>query len=97
VDLPELRQANPFPDVTLHEGQYGSGSPAIRIECLMPDSADVSHHPFQDEIDELVDAVLEERETHLNVFDAQKTMELCLAADLSAEKGGKVVKLPLLK
>jgi len=97
VALAELRQANPFPEVTLHEGRYGSGNPAIRIECLMPDSADVSHHPFSDEIDELVDAVLRKRETHLNVFDAQKTMELCLAADLSAEKGGKAVKLPLLK
>src|SRR6185503_1520339 len=39
VDLAELRAANPFPEVTLREGQYGSGSPAIRIECaIMPDS-----------------------------------------------------------
>ena len=96
VDLPELRKANPFPDVKLHEGIYGSGAAAIRIDCIMPDTADVSHHPFSDEIDELVDAVLRNRETHLNVFDAQKTMELCLAADLSAEKGGKRVKLPLI-
>jgi predicted dehydrogenase len=97
VDLDALRKANPFPDVKLHEAIYGSGSAAIRIDCIMPDTADVSHHPFQDEIDELVDSVLRDRETHLNVFDAQKTMELCLAADLSAEKGGKPVKLPLLK
>ena len=62
----------------------------------MPDSADVSHHPFQGEIDELVDAVRNRRETHLSVFDAQKTMEVCLAADLSAEKGGKPVRLPLI-
>jgi predicted dehydrogenase len=97
VDLAELQKANPVPEVTLHEGRYGSGSPAIRIECtIMPDSADVSHHPFADEIDELVDAVLHGRETHLNVFDAQKTMELCLAADLSAKKGGKPVTLPLI-
>lgn len=97
VDLAELRDANPVPEVTLHEGVYGSGSPAIRIECaIMPDSADVSHHPFQAEIDELVDAVRGGHETHLNVFDAQKTMELCLAADLSAKKDGKPVKLPLI-
>lgn len=97
VDLAELQKANPVPEVTLHEGRYGSGSPAIRIECaLMPDSADVSHHPFQAEIDELVDAVRRKRETHLNVFDAQKTMELCLAADLSARKDGSPVKLPLV-
>jgi predicted dehydrogenase len=96
VDLEELRRANPFPDVKLLEARYGSESPAIRIECLMPDSADVSHHPFQGEIDELVDAIRGRRETHLNVFDAQKTMEVCLAADLSAERGGKPVRLPLI-
>jgi predicted dehydrogenase len=97
VDLEELRQANPFPDVKLVEARYGSESPAIRIECTLPDSIDVSHHPFQGEIDELVDAVQKRKETHLSVFDAQKTMELCLAADLSAERGGKVVRLPLIK
>jgi predicted dehydrogenase len=97
VDLEGLRAANPFPDVKLHEGRYGSESPAIRIECDMPDSVDVSHHPFQGEIDELVDAVRAGRETHLSVFDAQKTMEVCLAADLSAERGGKPVRLPLIR
>jgi len=97
VDLDELRAANPFPDVKLLEGRYGSESPAIRIECGMPDSVDVSHHPFQGEIDELVDAVRAGRETHLSVFDAQKTMEVCLAADLSAECLGKPVRLPLIR
>jgi predicted dehydrogenase len=63
----------------------------------MPDSVDVSHHPFQGEIDELVDAVRKGRETHLSIFDAQKTMEICLAADLSAERGGKTVQLPLIR
>ena len=97
VDLEELRAASPFPDVKLSEGRYGSESPAIRIEARMPDSADVSHHPFQGEMDELVDAVRKGRETHLSVFDAQKTMELCLAADLSAAKGGRPVRLPLIR
>jgi predicted dehydrogenase len=97
VDIEELRAANPFPDVKLVEGRYGSESPAIRIECGMPDSVDVSHHPFQGEIDELVDAVRAGRETHLSIFDAQKTMEICLAADLSAERGGKPVQLPLIR
>src|SRR5437773_1020632 len=84
LDADALRRANPFPEVKLLDAQYGSGSPALRIDCLMPDSVDVSHHPFQGEMDELVEAVRNRRETHLNVFDAQKTMEVCLAADLSA-------------
>ena len=59
----------------------------------MPDSADVSHHPFQGEIDELVDAVRHDRETHLNIFDAEKTMAVCLGADQSAMAGGMPVAI----
>ena len=61
IAIDELRSANPFPDVTLHESTYGfgAGSPAIRIDCVMPDSADVTHHPFQAEIDDFVDAILD--------------------------------------
>ena len=95
VSLDDLRRANPFPEVTLHEAEYGSAGKAIRIAARMPDSADVAHHPFQGEIDELVECVLADRETHLNVFDAQKTMELCMAADMSADRGGAAVSLPL--
>jgi predicted dehydrogenase len=73
-----------------------AGRPAIRIVCMMPDSADVAHHPFQAEIDELVACVLEGRNTSIDLFDAQKTMEVCLAADRSAELGGKPVALPLI-
>ena len=97
LDLEALAAANPFPDVTLEAATDDSGRPAIRIHCLTPNSADVSHHPFQAEIDELVACVLEKRETSINVFDAQKTMEVCIAADRSAEQGGKAVALPLVK
>ena len=96
LDLGALSAENPFPDVTLEASADPSGRPAIRIKCLMPDSADVSHHPFQAEIDELVTCVLERRETSISVFDAQKTMEICLAADRSAELGGRPVSLPLI-
>lgn len=96
VDLEALTAANPFSDVDLEAATDASGRPAIRIRCTMPDSADVSHHPFQAEIDELIACVLENRETSINVHDAQKTMEVCLAADLSAERGGQPVTLPLI-
>jgi predicted dehydrogenase len=98
LDLAELRAANPYPEVKLEKARYGSASPAVRIVCsIMPDSVDVEHHPFDAEMNELVDAVLENRETSLSVFDAQKTMEACLAADLSAAKAGKPVRLPLIR
>ena len=97
LSLGALRRANPFPDVALHEATALDGSPAIRIECDMPASADARHHPFQGEIDELVDCIRAGRESHLNVFDAQKTMEVCLAADRSAARDGRPVRLPLIR
>src|SRR5207247_1193231 len=97
LDVERLAAANPFPDVRLVATTDSAGRPAVRIVCTMPDSADVAHHPFQAEIDELVACVLERRDTSIDVFDAQKTMEICLAADRSAERGGQPVSLPLLQ
>lgn len=56
----------------------------------------VTHRPFQGEIDERVDCI-EDRETSTSVFDAQKTMEICLAAGRSAESGGQPIALPLIE
>ncbi len=89
ITVDELTAANPVDGVRFEAATDGSGRPAIRIRTAMPDSADVSHHPFQDEIDELVESILDPRKpTTIDVFDAQKTMEICLAADRSAELGG---------
>jgi len=96
LDLAGLQAANPFPDVRLEAGADSGGRPGIRIHTRTPESADVSHHPFQDEMNELVDCVLNGRETSINVFDAQKTMEACIAADRSADAGGAPIALPLI-
>ena len=96
VDVAGLIAANPFADVSLEPITDRSPQTAVRVRCVMPDSADVTHHPFQAEIDELVACVLENRETSISVFDAQKTMEICLAADRSAECGGQPITLPLI-
>jgi predicted dehydrogenase len=94
VDVDALRAANPFPDVSFEP--IADRPNTVRIRCVMPDSVDVTHHPFQAEIDELVTCVLEDRDTSISVFDAQKTMEICLAADRSAGHGGRPVALPLI-
>jgi predicted dehydrogenase len=96
IELEQLAAANPFPDVRLAPATDALGRPAIRIACTMPGSADVTHHPFQAEIDELVACVLEGRDTSIDVFEAQKTMEVCLAADQSAALGGTPISLPLI-
>jgi hypothetical protein len=93
----ELTAANPVGGVHFHAVADDNGRPVVRICTKMPGSADVRHHPFQDEIDDLVASVLDpERRTIVDVFDAQKTMEVCLAADHSAEQDGRPVKLPLI-
>jgi predicted dehydrogenase len=93
VDLSALRLACPFQDVSFELTQTVTGASAIRVKTVMPGSGDVRHHPFQGEIDELVACVLEGRDTHLNVFDAERTMRVCLAADKSAALGGRTVKV----
>jgi predicted dehydrogenase len=64
------------------------------VPTVMPDSGDVSHHPFVGEINHLVDCVINNIESHVNVADAVKTHEICFATILSAQQGHPV-KLPL--
>jgi predicted dehydrogenase len=64
------------------------------IPAVLPDSGDVSHHPFQAEVDHFVECILTGRESHASVADSVRTHELCMAADLSAAKG-RPVCLPL--
>ena len=97
IECEALAAANPIPGVRLEPAADVLGRPGIRIVTALPGSADVSHHPFQAEMDELVSCILEGRDTSIDVFEAQKTMELCLAADRSAERGGEPVRLPLIR
>lgn len=72
------------------QGQYDW----VEWPTILPDSGDVSHHPFQGEIDHLVDCIQTDTESHVNIADAYDTHEICLAATMSAEQG-KTIKLPL--
>lgn len=65
------------------------------LPTILPDSGDVTHHPFQEEIDHFVAALQAGEEATPNLEDAAKTTEVCLAADLSAAEG-RPVRLPLL-
>lgn len=67
----------------------------VEIPTILPDSGDVSHHPFQGEVDHLVECIQTGTESHVNVHDAYKTHEMVLAADESG-RTGRPVKLPLL-
>jgi predicted dehydrogenase len=62
---------------------------------ILPTSGDVSHHPFDGEIDHLVDCILQDRESHCSIADAFRTHELCMAIDRSLADSGRPVRLPL--
>lgn len=60
------------------------------VPTILPDSGDVSHHPFSNEADHLVECIHRDVESHCNVADAFKTHEICFAADRSAAEGKPV-------
>jgi UDP-N-acetyl-2-amino-2-deoxyglucuronate dehydrogenase len=61
---------------------------------ILPDSGDVTHHPFAEEINHFVDCILKGEQPIANLSDAAKTMEVCFAIAKSIETG-KPVRLPL--
>jgi len=66
----------------------------VELPAICPDSSDVRHHPFQGEIDHLVDCLLQDRESHCNLEDAIRTHEVVFAA-LRSYESGMPVRLPL--
>ncbi|MGA2985897.1 MAG: Gfo/Idh/MocA family oxidoreductase [Terriglobia bacterium] len=71
-------------------GQKGWAS----FPTIMPDSGDVSHHPFSEEVRHFVDCILNDRESHANLEDAALTHEICFASQISAREK-RPVRLPL--
>ncbi|MBM3214947.1 Gfo/Idh/MocA family oxidoreductase [Candidatus Poribacteria bacterium] len=68
----------------------------VTIPTILPDSADVTHHPFQGQMDHFVECILAGRESHCNLNDAIHTHEIAFAAQ-ECYRTGQPVKLPLLK
>ena len=66
----------------------------VEVPTVLPDSGDVTHHPFQGEVDHLIECIQTGVESHANIADAFKTHEICYAADRSGQEG-KPVQLPL--
>lgn len=64
------------------------------LPTILPDSGDVTHHPFQDEVNYFVDCILNGRESHANLEDAALTHEICFASEISARER-RPVSLPL--
>lgn len=65
-----------------------------QFPTILPDTPEVTHHPFPAEIDDLIEAIRTDRQPLVNLGEGVKTHELVLAAEQSA-RGGRPVKLPL--
>jgi predicted dehydrogenase len=66
------------------------------LSTVLPDSSDVTHHPFQAEIDHFIDCIRQGRQSHCRLDDAIKTHEIALAAKQSANEN-RPIRLPLLR
>ena len=68
----------------------------IEMKAIQPDSSDVSHHPFQAQMDHFVECLQRGVESHCNLEDAIRTHEVVFAAQ-KCYRTGRPVRLPLLK
>jgi predicted dehydrogenase len=80
---------NQFYSKTKYPGQ----TTWAQVPTILPDSGDVSHHPFTHEVEHLIQCIEGDVESHCNVADAYKTHAICFAADQSGVEGVPV-KLP---
>jgi predicted dehydrogenase len=71
------------------------GSEWLDIPGVCPDSSDVTHHPFQGQIDHFIECLNNDQPSHCNLHDANKTHEVVFAA-LQCYETGRPVALPLL-
>ena len=56
------------------------------IPCVLPDSGDVAHHPFQGEVVHFLDCIEQDKQPFPDLDNAAQTMALCIAADTSARE-----------
>ena len=61
---------------------------------ILPDSGDVSHHPFFGEIVHLIECIISDSQPYPSIQDAVHCHEICFAAELAA-KSKSVVRLPM--
>ena len=66
----------------------------VELPAILPDSADVSHHPFQGQIDHFVECIRSDTESHCNLADAALTHEVVFAA-MECYRTGRPASLPL--
>lgn len=74
--------------------QFPGQTDWVEIPSILPDSSDVTHHPFQAEIDHFVACLQSGVESHCNLEDAAVTHEIVFAA-LECYRQQRPIRLPL--
>jgi len=69
---------------------FAGQSDFAEIPCALPDSGDVTHHPFAGEVSHFLDCIINDERPFPDLEDAAQTHAVCFAADLSAESGRPV-------
>jgi predicted dehydrogenase len=67
--------------------KYPGQTTWTEVPTILPDSGDVTHHPFTHQAEHLVDCIRFNRDSHCDVADSYKTHAVCFAADASAQSG----------
>jgi predicted dehydrogenase len=62
----------------------------VTVSSAIPNSGAVTHHPFQEEIDNLVENILHDKPVLTDVLDACNSMEVVIGIEESAETGRAV-------
>jgi len=83
-------------DNRLWSHRYPGQKDWVTLPAILPDSVDVSHHPFQAQMDHFIECLQAGVESHCNLDDAIKTHEVVFAA-LRCYRTKRPVRLPLLK
>ena len=81
-------------DNRIWSSKFAGQTDYVTIPTITPSSGSPSHHPFQAEIDDFVEAIINNQPCQPDLADAVKTHEVVFAIDRSAETG-KPVGLPL--
>jgi predicted dehydrogenase len=79
-------------DNMFYSTKLGGQKNLAEIPTIMLDSGDVTHHPYTDEIHELISCVLDDRCHPEDLESAVRTHEVIFAADKAASEG-RVVKM----
>lgn len=81
-------------DHRIWSGTFPGQTDWIEIPTILPDSSNVSHHPFQAEIDHLIDCLDRGVDSHCDLEDAVRSHEIVFAA-LECYEKKRPVRLPM--